>query len=71
MYAVLSAHAHGSPLSFYRVDKENITSAAIASDFQFGTVGLVLEYVTGALHLACMRMFDLYPERFLKIKHPN
>jgi hypothetical protein len=67
MYVALSNYAHGAPMSFYRsVSEPDEPAAGITPDYQYAVAGLSLEYATDLLDFACRRMFNFYPERFLK-----
>jgi hypothetical protein len=67
MQACLSSYTHSTPVSFFRpglgLDE---VDPVVAPRLVFCVAGLALEYIEGLLGMACERMFDLYPELFLK-----
>lgn len=69
MYAALSVHSHCAPASFYRsVHNPDEPVFATPPEYTYLASGVALEYATEPLGLACERMFQLYPEIFLKAK---
>jgi hypothetical protein len=67
MYNVLSTYAHGAPMSFRRDLSDPAEPAfGIAPDHEYRVAAVALEYATRPLGFACERMFETYPEAFLK-----